>query len=305
MKRAFTGPVASVSTPFTKNGDVDYGALRNMVDFFIAAGSPTMLLTYGDSLYSVLTDDEITKITKTVIEQTAGRACVVACGKWALPKTLEFADACRGWGADALMLYPPDWAGSCDDETLYTYYTSAAERIPVILMTALMGGRPLPIALVERLIDSGAGVAGIKDDICGEYGKKLVSAIGGRIAFLSGGRKINHFDQYFFGEVHGYLSVYLRFLPRVAWLYYNAVTCGNYELALSVIKTFDMPFFDELTAGINLHFDAVIRAAMEVYGICERWRRLPYMSANDMQADTVKNFLNGIEQKISGFIKEA
>ncbi|MCL2519258.1 MAG: dihydrodipicolinate synthase family protein [Oscillospiraceae bacterium] len=160
MKQAFTGPVASITTPFTRNGDVDYSALCNMVEFFIAAGSPAMLLTYGDSLYSILTDDEITNITWLVAEQTAGRSSVVACSRWVLPKTLEFADTCNEWGIDGLLLYPPDWAGSCTGETLSAYYTAVAERIPIILMTASIAG-PLPLKMISKFLDSGIDIIGI------------------------------------------------------------------------------------------------------------------------------------------------
>jgi len=45
IRKALTGPVPSISTPFKKDGDIDYDGLRNMVDFDIAAGSKTIMLT--------------------------------------------------------------------------------------------------------------------------------------------------------------------------------------------------------------------------------------------------------------------
>ena len=59
VREALTGPVASLSTPFTQNGDVDYAGLRKLIDGNLAGGSRSALLTYGDSLYTLLSDDEI------------------------------------------------------------------------------------------------------------------------------------------------------------------------------------------------------------------------------------------------------
>ncbi|MCL2519257.1 MAG: hypothetical protein FWF15_11910 [Oscillospiraceae bacterium] len=91
--------------------------------------------------------------------------------------------------------------------------------------------------------------------------------------------------------MNGYLSVYLRFLPEVARLYYDAIIKRDYDRTISIIQTFDSPFFDELVAGVNLHFSAVIHAAMEVYGICERWQRAPYPSATDEQMEIIRDFM--------------
>ena len=65
---ALMGPVASVSIPFNGDGSVDIPSLKRIVDFIILSGSGTVLLTYGDSLYSLLTDREIARITQIVVE---------------------------------------------------------------------------------------------------------------------------------------------------------------------------------------------------------------------------------------------
>ena len=66
-KKALAGPIASVSTPFKRDGSIDYKSLENIVEFIIEAGSGTVLLTHGDSLYTLLNDDEIAEITKRVV----------------------------------------------------------------------------------------------------------------------------------------------------------------------------------------------------------------------------------------------
>ena len=92
--------------------------MRNFVDFVIEVGSKALILTHGNSLYSLLTDQEIGEITRVVAEHNAGRAMIVAADNiWWTGKEIEFARYAREVGADMLMVLPPDWGGSCTPET--------------------------------------------------------------------------------------------------------------------------------------------------------------------------------------------
>ena len=79
VRACLTGPIASVRTPFNKDGSIDFDGLRNYVDFIIEAGSKTVLLTAGDSHYLCLSDADIADVTRTAVEQTSGRAMVERC----------------------------------------------------------------------------------------------------------------------------------------------------------------------------------------------------------------------------------
>ena len=58
----------------------------------LAAGSRALILTYGDSLYSVLSDREVEEVTRATVEVAAGHALVVAGDRmWATPQVVAFA----------------------------------------------------------------------------------------------------------------------------------------------------------------------------------------------------------------------
>jgi len=289
VKKALTGPIASVSTPFKQDGSIDYKSLANIVEFIIEAGSGTVLLTHGDSLYSILTDDEIAEITRRVIKQTAGRAMTVAAGNWWLGKSMEFAEYARVLGADMYMPLPPDWANSDSVENLVEYYTKISEIIPVMMVT-LIGKRPIPIEVIKTLLNEKNNITAIKDDKCGEYGKEVARTVNGRWAFLSGGRMKNHMDIMPYG-VDGYLSVFMRFKPEIAHNYWNAIKSNDIKAAREIINKYDVPFMEELPAHLGLNFDAIIHASMEIFGVAERWRRSPYMNASDEQMAVIGEFL--------------
>lgn len=289
FREALTGPISSVSTPFHSDGTIDERALRANVDFAVTeARSGTILLTYGDSLYSILTDREVAEVTRIVVEQTARRKTVVAAGSWWLGEARRFAEYARSLGVDMFMPLPPNWAGSCNETTLVDYFEQIATVMPVMLVTAIGPGVSVPLGAVRTLLGRSTGIVAIKDDICGPYGRRLASLNAGQWAFLSGGRKENHLDQLPYGP-DSYLSLYMRFQPAVAHRYWAAIVAGRRDQAVEVINRYDIPFMD-FCASNGVHFDAVVHGAMELAGLARRWRRPPYTALSDEQMEKLKTF---------------
>src|SRR4051812_38706673 len=119
MRARLSGPMPSLKTPFTRDGDVDYAGLRRLIDFNLSAGANALMLTAGDSQYVALTEKEIAEVTKVTVEHTAGRALVIAADRYYhTAQAVEFAQFARDTGADILMVMPPDWGGSATPQTL-------------------------------------------------------------------------------------------------------------------------------------------------------------------------------------------
>ena len=92
VRQALSGPMTSVHPVFTEDGGLDPAGIGRSIDHAISAGSGTMLLTYGDSLHSILSDNEVGDLLRLVVKATAGRAMVVAADRqW--PTTIERAFA--------------------------------------------------------------------------------------------------------------------------------------------------------------------------------------------------------------------
>ncbi len=293
IRASLRGPISSISTPFTRDGQVDERALRAGVDFAVTeANSGTLLLTYGDSLLSVLTDREVADVTRIVIEQNAGRKLVVAAGCWWTGEAVRFAEHWRALGAGVFMPLPPNWAGSCTEATLVAHFERVARVMPVMLVTAIGPGVSVPLGAVQTLLEGKSNIVAIKDDICGAYGRRLATLNAGRCAFLSGGRKENHLDVLPYGA-DAYLSLYMRFKPAVAHRYWQAITAGDIPQAKEIINRFDIPFMD-FCAKHAVHFDAVVHGAIELAGVAQRWRRAPYSSLDDGQMEKLRGFFASV-----------
>ena len=290
VREALTGPIASLSTVFSRDGSIDYAGLRNLIDRNIAGGTKTILLTYGDSLFSLLTDDEVAEVTRVVAEHTGDRAMVVAAdGTWWTGKTVEFAQYCREVGADVLMVKPPVWGASCTVETFVEHYGAVADHIPVLVVTNVWAGNTdLGLRTLEVLRDKVDGIVAIKDDLGGEFVRKMTVLLQDRWAVFAGGQKQNHLQIAHYGAV-GYMSTFVTFKPSVTAEYWQATQRGDWNRATEIVRDHDWPYF-EYVMGLKGGFDAGLHGVLELYGIAGRWRRQPYYSLSDEELEAMRGF---------------
>ena len=292
IRAALTGPGATLRTPFNQDGGIDYASLRNMIDFDISAGSKVIVLTIGDSLFTILTDQEIADLTRVVVEHTAGRAMVVAADKyWWTGKAVEFARYARDVGADVVMVSPPDWGNSCTPRTYLEHYAAVAEHIPVMVVTAVFIPRGMNFALetLKILVNEAENIVAIKDDFCGEFARRMSLLVYDRWAVWSGGLKQNHLNNFPYG-CDGYLSTFITFKPEVAHHYWAAIKAQDLGKARAIIQKHEMALFDFLNS-LPGGWDAGLHGVTELFGLCKRWRRKPYYSLNDEEMERLEDFL--------------
>ncbi|MEQ6120955.1 dihydrodipicolinate synthase family protein [Reichenbachiella sp. MALMAid0571] len=79
-------------TPFLESNEVDVNALRELTEYYIATGSTGLFTNCLTGEMFQLTDDERILVTKTVVDQVAGRQNVVASGTFGLDqnRNIEF-----------------------------------------------------------------------------------------------------------------------------------------------------------------------------------------------------------------------
>lgn len=284
-------PVPSIRTPFLPNGDIDFNGLRNMVDFLVEeAKVGTLLITNGDSLLTVMDDKEVEEITKVVIEQNKGRAMVIASGKaWHTKKNVEFFNFAREAGVDVGALLLADWAQSCGEAEILDAVRACGKVMPTMVLTNLISGRGIPLSVFKTLVaEKTPGFIGIKDDVCGQYGRDLATILDNQYAFLSGGMAVNHFDVAHYG-CDGYLSVFISFYPQLCAKYWELYQNKDYAACAKWIAEVEQPF-ENMLASNGLEFDATIHGMMEIAGVCGRYRRAPYHSLTDAEMEILKAY---------------
>jgi 4-hydroxy-tetrahydrodipicolinate synthase len=291
IRQAFQGPCPSISTPFTSKGDMDFDALHKMLDFVIDAKAKMVILTMGDSLFTILTDEDVANLTNAVCRHVNKRALVVAATQpWWTGKTVDFAAHSAEVGADLLMVTPPDWAASCTVESLVAHYRAASEKIPVMVVDNPLRDRPLSfnLELIKRLRDEVPGVIALKDDLGAELGRRIALLTHDRWALFASGKEL-HMNIYPYG-VDGWMSTYMSFRPEISWRYKAAIEARDLEAARAILRDYELPlleFLDTFPGG----FDAGMHGILEIYGLAKRYRRPPYYSLNDAEMRKLSEFL--------------
>ena len=292
IRAHLTGPVASVLTPFDIHGNIDFDSLRNFIDCSIAGGSRSLVLTAGNSLFTVLTDDEVAELTRVVVEHTARRAMVVAADRvWWTGKTVQFAQYVRDVGADVLMVLPPDWGSSCTKQTIVDHYRAVAEYIPVMIVTNVFMPRGLEFGLqtLKAVRDTVDGVVALKDDVCNEFARRVSLLVHDRWAVIAGGQKQNHINMLPFG-CDGYFSTFVSIKPDITRRYWSAIQSHDLDSAVQIVRDCEMPLFDFIKT-LEGNYHAARYAMLELFGIAQRWRRKPYSSLCDEEVEKLAAFL--------------
>jgi 4-hydroxy-tetrahydrodipicolinate synthase len=159
--RVFAGCTVALITPF-RDGEVDYRALQESVDWQISQGTPILspVGTTGES--PTLSHDEHERVIAAVVERAAGRARVLAgTGSNATAEAVRLTRFAARAGVDGALLVSP-YYNRPSQEGLYAHYARVAESVdlPLVLYNVPgRTGRNVDAETVERLARVGPIVA--------------------------------------------------------------------------------------------------------------------------------------------------
>ncbi len=159
--RMFAGCTVALVTPF-RDGEVNYQALRDSVDWQIAQGTPVLspVGTTGES--PTLSHDEHERVIATVVERAAGRARVLAgTGSNSTAEAVRLTKFAAKAGADGALLVSP-YYNRPTQEGLFAHFARIAENVdlPLVLYNVpARTGRNIDPETVERLAKIGPVVA--------------------------------------------------------------------------------------------------------------------------------------------------
>ncbi len=280
-------PVPSISTPFLKTGEIDYKSLARYVDFLVESGAKALLLTPGDSLFAVLSDEEQLEVNRVVVDACNHRAMVIgAASDMYYNRMVEFAEKYRDFGGDLLIPFAPDWCSYTSENTLIEYYKACGKITPTMLLTCNCGG--LPVSLYDK-VGPEDGIVAVKDDKAIPYGTAALPHIRNKMAYLSGGRMETFLYHAPYGA-DGYLAVFARAFPHIDKIFWERYNNGDLSGAVQMIEEYEIPFFNWCSAN-GVHWDSGIRGMIEIAGLAPRYTRHPFTHITDEKIDALRGFL--------------
>ena len=225
----FAGLTVALVTPF-QGGEVDYEALRRLVDWQVEQGTPTLspVGTTGES--PTLSHDEHERVIATVVEQANGRARVVpGTGSNSTTEAIRLTRFAQQAGADGALLVSP-YYNRPTQEGLYAHFARIAEAcdLPQVLYNIpARTGRNVEVDTVERLAKLGPIVA-IKE-ACGSLDQVSDLAARTDLTILSGDDSLTLPMMAVGAE--GVVSVVANLIPKDVMALIDAVNAGDLAAA--------------------------------------------------------------------------
>lgn len=121
-------------TPFQKDEQVDYGALRSNIDWYIEQGVHGVIPLGSTGEFVALEDDERKKVLEVTVKQVAGRVPVIAgTAAETTAKAIKFQQHAKDAGATASMILPSYYCKPLQHE-MYEHYRAIAEAVDLPIM---------------------------------------------------------------------------------------------------------------------------------------------------------------------------
>ena len=155
------GSIVALVTPMLDNAEVDYAALRRLIDWHITEGTDCIGVvgTTGES--PTVTVEEHCEVIRVAVEHAAGRVPIMAgAGGNSTHEAIELSRYAKKVGADCTLQVVP-YYNKPSQEGLYRHFRAIAEAVDIPLVLYNVPGRTvadlqhdtvLKLAQIERIV---------------------------------------------------------------------------------------------------------------------------------------------------------
>ena len=283
----FKGAIVAIVTPF-KNGKVDEGKLRELIEFQITNGTDGIVPcgTTGES--PTLSHEEHDRVVKITVDAVKKRVPVIAgTGSNSTSEALRLTKHAHEVGADGALLVCP-YYNRPTQEGLYQHYKLIAENVSIPIIVYNIPGR----TGVNLLPDTLARLAKIPNIVGTKEASgslkqmhDVISLCGPDFAVLSG-------DDFFTYPLlclggHGIISVVSNVAPADMSALVDAFAAGNLKKAKEL--HFKMvPLIDSLFIETN---PVPVKAALAIMGKIDYEVRLPLEKMSEGNYEKLKKVM--------------
>lgn len=285
-----SGTITALVTPFARDGSVDYGALRALVEEQTAAGVEGICSVGTSGESPTLTHEEHHRVIEKTIEFAAGKCTIVAgTGANSTAEALSLtraAIACGG--ADACLQVTP-YYNKPNPEGLYRHFMSVADLgLPVILYNVPgRTGREIPLSVVKRLA-AHPNVVAIKEAAGSVDRVSAVRDAAPGLTVLSGDDSLA-LPMIAVGAA-GVISVASNVVPREMGDMVRLALAGDFVRARALHEKY-YRLFRDLFIDVN---PVMVKEALAAMGRCERVFRLPLCETDDAKLAQLKGTMKDL-----------
>jgi 4-hydroxy-tetrahydrodipicolinate synthase len=292
----FKGVGTALITPFDKNLNVDYGAIKKICRQQVEGGIDALIVlgTTGES--PVVGIDERKKIIETVIEEVNGKAeIIIGTGSNDTRKVVELNKIAEELKADAVLIVNP-YYNKGTQESLVEHYKYISERtpLPIVLynVPSRTGMNVLPDTIV-KIAESCKNIAAVKE-ACSNISQiaNLISIKPESLKVYSGNDNETLPIMALGGD--GIISVFSNAYPRELKKLTDAILKNDFASA----RELNNKYLGMMGALFIETSPIPVKYVMNKLGLCENTLRLPLVKATPK----AENILDEEMKKLSAYI---
>lgn len=277
------GSLPALVTPF-QNGQLDLDTLKKLVEWHVEQGTHGFVPvgTTGES--PTLSHSEHDLVVKTVVDASAGRLPVVAgAGSNNTAETVRLVQAAKEAGATAALVVTP-YYNKPSQRGLIAHFTAAADcGLPIIIYN--IPGRSIIDMTPETMGELAKHdfIAGVKDS-SGDVARVSAQRITCGTDFIQmTGEDPQALGHRVMGGL-GCISVTANVAPKLCAEFQNALSAGDYELALEYQDRL-MPLHQAIFTEPGL---VGAKYGMSLLGLCSEEVRSPLTGLLDSTKDKMR-----------------
>ena len=163
MEQKIQGVIAVPLTPFDQDGNIDYTAMEEIIEFMLGKGIHGVFSCGSISLGPLMKPEERKQVLEFIVKVNRERVPIIAqIGAADTRTAVDLARHAQSLGVDAVASIPPFYIPT-DEEDMYEHFKEIKEavEIPVYAYNNLWTGKIISPRLFKRLID--LGYQGMKD----------------------------------------------------------------------------------------------------------------------------------------------
>lgn len=287
----FKGAGVALITPFTKDLEVDFSKLEELIEFHIKNNTDAIIVcgTTGES--STLSNDEKKKVFKFSVNVAKKRIPIIAgTGSNNTKTSCELSKYAESVGVDGLLLVTP-YYNKCSQEGLFMHYKTIANSVTIPCILYNVPGRTCVNILPETILELSkiSNIVGIKDAASNiEQTLHMFSILPDDFCVYSG----NDDQTYTFLTLgaSGVISVASNILPNEVHEICNSFFNGDY------IKSRSLQF-KYLNIMKNMFIDVnpiPVKEALNILNFNVGGFRLPLCNTSSINKEKITNSLKAV-----------
>lgn len=283
------GVYAAAVTPRGKQGDLDFGAAFELVDFLGKAGVSGIALFTGTGEYPALGRDERSRLVYLAVKRSRVPV-LVGVGSATLDDSVLLASEARDAGAEAVLLPPPYYFRYEQDEIREFYLRFAAQSagaVPVVLSNHPRNTTAIEPETARELV-AGGGIAAVEEGSPEAEGfGRMRAAVDGRARLLAGND--DYLSRALREGAHGAVSPMAGVVPELVTALARATRVG----ALDDAAAFERKVQEFLVWRREFPEPAILKTAAALRGVKAGAVLAPLSPARQKRLEEFREWFQG------------